>query len=76
MAILGKQMGSREGVGGSELALVLCLLEKAVSQPYLPLWVDLDLRRLSEVQRILKEPLVSLLLWKRCSKYSFYWGPR
>lgn len=45
-------------MGGSELALVLCLLEQAVSQPYLPLWVDLDLGRRLEVQRILKEPLV------------------
>lgn len=39
-----KADGSREGVGGSELALVPTVaLEGSHSRPYLPLWIDLDL---------------------------------
>lgn len=48
-----KADGSREGVGGSELALVPTVsLGGSRSRPHLPLWIDLDPGRPPEVQRI------------------------
>lgn len=67
--------GNREGVGGSELAPVPAMsLGGSRSRPSLPLWIDLDLGRPPEVQRMLKQYTFGLLAPLEASRYSFYWG--